>query len=526
MMSVFIKSFTWLCLLLVSSTVATLDKLSSFRAFTLSDAILPSPTTNIDAVYDASFDPKSIYMTGGTECRTCIWKYNIHDDTIALYDTLRNTTGGVTSGSDRSSVFINGAMYWLSQNGDLLKYDILSKKDSIIHSFTTVFDGCLTKHPNNGQLYIQGAKAASADPMDAATQFFIYNLDSNAAGSNVAVAVGPSLNHGRSHPSCVISEYYSNNPYLYVFAGESSFIERLKINEDIKTNKWQVLTTKFDEYNVGDKSTFRFDSHISYFGIFSFKEYIFIVNGYDGGNGGENEMFIFNCDSLTIDYFGEYAISVWSTAPIVAQNRLYNFGGMMKQGDSDEAISAIYYSDEYFDEANGNNNNQSLKLFTTTTGTQTNKIKDHTGGNNNNNNNNNGGDSNDTSVNVFALIIVIFFVCCLAYASIFCNRDFINTKRHQISKITSIKNLRRRSKITAIDGKQKGKGKGKGKGKDRNLKAKELKEVSELSELSLLTKSKSDDADSATSGIDTSDVDDVANRKEKTPLVSVDTKNV
>ena len=67
-----------LCFLVTSSTAFASDvcndadtTLAPFKIWTLSDATLPVPTREIDAVYDESFDSNSIYMIGGHQCSNC-----------------------------------------------------------------------------------------------------------------------------------------------------------------------------------------------------------------------------------------------------------------------------------------------------------------------------------------------------------------------------------------------------------------------------------------------------------------------
>ena len=155
------------------------------------------------------------------------------------------------------------------------------------------------------------------------------------------IVEGPSLFPARWGPTCIINDYSTPDPYLYIFAGCSKSIERININN---LDSWHELTIRFNEETVGlTGSTFDFSSHFSYFGVFSYQNYIILMNGWDDYNGGENEMFLFDATKLTLEYFGQFPFKGWATAPVFAQNRVFVFGGQVYGvGASD----AIYISDE------------------------------------------------------------------------------------------------------------------------------------------------------------------------------------
>ena len=321
--------------------------LAPFRSWSLSDTALPTRTRDISAFYDESFDPDSIYMTGGQGCVSCIWKYNIRNDSISLEATVSIT--GWTSAGYGSSTFINGVLYWLGDSANLIKYNITSGENSLVASFNDVYYPCLTKHPIKNEIYIQGGSGSTY--CENSTQFWVYDIDNNVTSQ------GPSLLNGRWGPTCIINDWLNinsgdssrNDPYLYVFAGCSTYIERINVDKIFDNSNgydgdWHQLTTLFNDETVGPSgSEFDFSTNFAYFGIFSYEQYIILMNGWDDYRYHENEMFLFDVSKLTIKYFGQFSLLAWATAPIYAQNRVFVFGG----ASTDEGWKdTIYISDE------------------------------------------------------------------------------------------------------------------------------------------------------------------------------------
>ena len=108
------------------------------------------------------------------------------------------------------------------------------------------------------------------------------------------------MNYARQYQTCVVNNFDENNPYLYIFGGDSVYIERINLNN---LDTWYVLSQRFDSDSI-DGSSFSFDSAIRHFAIVSYYNYIFLINGYDEWNGGEHEIFALNVQSLDMELFG------------------------------------------------------------------------------------------------------------------------------------------------------------------------------------------------------------------------------
>ena len=290
----------------------------------MSDATLPTASRAATALYDESLDDNSIWVLGGIGCGTCFYRYFINNDSIIDYATLSNAAWTYSA---NSAVIIDGLLYYLTGAGSVFKYDILNRFEysSEITSISSVYHGCLTKHPNNTKLYIHGPSESSSS----SNQFFVYDFASDVYSS------GPSLNYARFRTTCVVNEY-ETNPYLYAFGGNSPYIERINLNT---LDKWSVSAQKF-YYDI-DGASFEFDDYSSHWAIVSYFNFIFLLNGFDGYNGGSEEMFVFDVSTQTMILFGNFPVYVHGSRIVIAQDRMYLFGGVNSAGWKD----FIYYTD-------------------------------------------------------------------------------------------------------------------------------------------------------------------------------------
>ena len=147
--------------------------LAAFKDWSLSQTSLPIPARDIQPFYDESFEPDLIYMTGGTTCPSCLWKYNISNNSFSVQDNLA-TTGSANYAAYFSSVMIDGVLFWLDRDANLFTYNVTSGANLLAAaSIGTAYRACMTKHPNKNELYIQGGSGGSY--CTNSTNFYIYN---------------------------------------------------------------------------------------------------------------------------------------------------------------------------------------------------------------------------------------------------------------------------------------------------------------------------------------------------------------
>ena len=290
----------------------------------LADATLSTASQAKYVVYDESFNPDCIYVFGGYSCQTCFQCYNINYDTITTLGTL--SLGGYSLGQI-GAVSINGKIYYLRQNGQVASYDISTALSSTVFSITSTDDGCLTKHPNNGQLYVVRGSSS--------TTFYIYDISSN------SLTAGPSLQKTRHAPSCIVNEY-ENDPHLYVIGGDQSQIERINLNV---LDKWEILIITLDDDYFATGSTFDCDTYCMLMSIVSFNQYIYLIGGQDGGY--EDDIYYLDVENWKLYFAGVFPLSSYRIASIWCPltKRIYTFGGRAPTGSY---YSTIYYSNEAY----------------------------------------------------------------------------------------------------------------------------------------------------------------------------------
>ena len=308
------------------------------QTWTPSDATLLYEDRDYYVVFDESVNPDCIWVFGGIyNCITCMACYNITDDTLTNYDTLH--TGGFTVGKP-GAVIIDNIIYFYTRddiNGSIRQYDILNKQEStsLIATFSSIWDLCLVKNSNNNYLYLTGGGGIVEGEND---EFYIYSFINN------SIYNGPSLINSRHIVSCAVNEYY-NDPYLYVFGGGSVYIERINLNN---LQHWEQLTLRLDDTSIqGSTFSWSESSNFGYFAIFSIKNYIYILGGYEGDSDNSDEMFYLDVKNWQLKYAGSSPLQGWSAAAIYIETtkRAYVVGGISTGAFY---YDYIYYSNEAF----------------------------------------------------------------------------------------------------------------------------------------------------------------------------------
>ena len=200
-----------------------------FQSWTLSDATLTSTTESVYAAYNSIVDPDCIYVFDGVSCHDCVQCYNVSNDSISTYDTL--SLGGYSFGKPAVIFKDSGLAYFITSDAALRVYDIPNKNATHLLTISDITQPCLAMNTlNNNEIYIQGAATTGTtgneDPSD---KFYIYYTNNN------SLIEGESLTFARTHPSCIVADNNgidSNDPYLWIIGGESTYIERKRLKND------------------------------------------------------------------------------------------------------------------------------------------------------------------------------------------------------------------------------------------------------------------------------------------------------
>ena len=185
----------------------------------------------------------------------------------------------------------------------------------------------------------------------AANNFLIWDLNEQTDYT------GSDLNIARLSMSCVVNEFTSgdNIPYMYVFAGDTIYIERIVLDDDILTNDWEIVFASFTDNNIINRNSSGFDFDNGKFrhaSIVSLWNFIYIWNAWDGGSGTDdwNSMFYYDTYENIIKFVGLYPETVCCSGFTYVNKsgfeRLYTFGGY-HQDDH------IYYSNKVIYETSG-----------------------------------------------------------------------------------------------------------------------------------------------------------------------------
>ena len=141
---------------------------------------------------------------------------------------------------------------------------------------------------------------------------------------------------------------------MYLFGGDAYEIERLNVDA---MQEWEILTQKFQDI---DGTSFDFTTGEIRHGMpISYFNYILLFTFWDG-IVAQDAMFLFDVTSLSLSFFGSYPESVYGCGAVMAQNRLFTFGG--------STTNDIYFSDIV-----GNDESETTTTATSTTTITTSK---------------------------------------------------------------------------------------------------------------------------------------------------------
>lgn len=117
--------------------------------------------------------------------------------------------------------------------------------------------------------------------------------------------------------------------------GDSRYIKRINVNE---LNSWHTLSTQF--YDIPNAS-WNFDSGgVRHMAPISYQHYILLLTGWDGSNEAEEDIFLFNIETMNIKFFAKFPLSIRSPEAVLANNSIFTFGGITDNSPWD----VIYHS--------------------------------------------------------------------------------------------------------------------------------------------------------------------------------------
>ena len=165
------------------------------------------------------------------------------------------------------------------------------------------------------------------------TDLYVCNISSDV---NICSS-GPTLTHTRFEHTCVVDNYHINNPFLYIFGGDTIYIERINLNT---LDKWEEVTQQFSDI---DGSTFSFSTAIRGLVPIVYDKYVLFMGGYDG-DADNQDIFIFDFTTLTLELFGKLSAVGVGTSGILAQKRMFLFGGY--DNSPTTFYDTIYYTQD------------------------------------------------------------------------------------------------------------------------------------------------------------------------------------
>ena len=322
---------------------------SPLQTWQLSSSSLPGGTRNAFSAWPGTNSNFSdcVFVFGGKDC--------IHNqcDTMFCYNTSSNnlesfgklsiisnasfSTRHVTCVSN--AFVISDIIYWMNTNGSAYTYDLngnLTREEFK----TTIIDvqyPCLLKHPNDTQFFVIN------DTNDYEThtpnEFWIYDLVTN------TTMQGNTMNAARYRPAAIVSEYDTDNPYIYVMGGHSKYIERLNLNNP-QNGEWELLQLLL-ESSISDEFDVAVNKYSAH-GIATFANFIYLIGGYDSGNETDkDDIILLDIENWEIKWAGVYPTGISRFAVSFAQDRIYGFGGHNgPEHTTDYDLSSIYISNE------------------------------------------------------------------------------------------------------------------------------------------------------------------------------------
>ena len=304
-----------------------------FEYFTLSDETLPVANGKQLGGYDK--DSGLIWILGGHICDTCVYSYNITSDTVSTETSL---SSGIENNNPDNSVLINSIIYYIDEDGTIGKYDTTTSTQT--HAWFDDTDslvyGCMVANIENTLLFV----------LDNADEFYIIDIE------NETIVQGPVANFDRVSPSCAVSDQND----MYVMFGDVARIEKISLDGDILSQKWQVLSLDLDVEPFWDYlDCTSFDS-LRHTRSILINEMIYILglscyNQDISGSNSDGVILKFDPNLLTMEFVGrlydENYIGlftyVYDYKGGIDFNRVYFIGGYPEYTFS----SLIYYSNDF-----------------------------------------------------------------------------------------------------------------------------------------------------------------------------------
>ena len=314
---------SWFFALYALSTVFNSVDSQPFSSFTSHNVTLPTPDRYMTVAHshESPWFSDCIFVFHSLNCINCVYCYNLTTNTISPFMTLSNVHPlHAPNPAQQKAIQVNDTIYFITNNGRLIEINLHTKTDSIITTFPA-YSSCMAtprvrkfnQRDFGNVFYFSGLSISGTD-----TIFWMYNklTKTTTFGSNVTI--GPRMNG----ISCVVNEYtQSGIPTFYLFGGGFDIIERFELSSSISTfttANWEVLTLTFPLP--------RLDC-----GIIAYQNYIYIIGGselFEIFWELTNDVYYYDVtlDILVKSSF-DFVQRIASTAAIVANRRIYTFGG-------------------------------------------------------------------------------------------------------------------------------------------------------------------------------------------------------
>ena len=294
-------------LTLWSTWLLTIEGTDELRYWTSSvSSSLPYVGRNAIVAYEKESDyPDCIFILGGNVdggVNSLVHCYNITSGEVIYWDYLNTDSGGHYAHSTPAAVIIShnneNLIYYVTINGEIIKYDIDNKQSTKMKDLGSgTYYLCLNKQPtgynsSNYELYLVDGYSR--------TNFYIYNLINNDLVS------GSTLQASVYRPCCIVADYGTDNPYLYVLAGKTTKIQRISLNH-VTLNTWELLTTELTVTDSGCDTDYSSDA--AAYGV-AYNNLIYIIGGYtySGASSGPDTKCITSFDIVNeaVSYVGDF----------------------------------------------------------------------------------------------------------------------------------------------------------------------------------------------------------------------------
>ena len=331
--------YVQLKILVIVVTFATANT-NPLTKWTVSNVTMQVANSGVYNVYSQdSIDPECIFLFGGRPNGFQTSCYNLSSNT---YNILSNLTVDVKSPvGQRAVLFAPDNVYFIHRSGILYNLNLTTQNAVIAHALQIIWErSCIVRHPTNSKYFFVVA-------LQSTNFLYIYDIST---GNFTTVT---SLINNHILGTCVVNSYNNqsiNASYLYVFGGESSYIERINLDnvieianecdDDILSADFGGVNFEFipnsdtstslgfeNDYLYGSSSsggssgssgsgvTYNF-SFCKYATGVSYKQWIYIIGCAKGGP--TNNIIYLDVVNWVVEYWGNMPNAVRSIASVLS----------------------------------------------------------------------------------------------------------------------------------------------------------------------------------------------------------------